>query len=513
MRLIRAGATATPSLAELETELARRSLSEFARQAWHVVEPTTPLEWNWHLDAICDHVQALLEGRIPKRNLMINVPPGSMKSLLVSVFAPAWWWLHRPSYRSIFASANPKVSLRDSVRCREVITSDWYRRVFAPRWTLAADQNAKGLYKTTAQGSRMALSASAKVVGERADALWMDDLLDATDALSVSKVARDEVNNWYDVAYANRLADPRTGIRCHIAQRLHEDDPPGHQLAGGDWEVLSIPEVYRAPKDGVKHVTAIGWSDPRTKDGELLFPKRRNSAYLRAEKKRLGTPMFEAQHQQNPAPDSGIIFQRPWLQKRFRWPANHEAMPVAQLMAALGITRIVIGLDTALGDKQTNDYTSPTVIGECANRYLVLWHAKDRRDAPGTKQWARDLTAKWRPAAMPVEGEGSASGKAIVQMLREDTTVPAKEVPNISKVVRAQKVAATVEHMVWFPEGEPWVGDLVDALCRFPKAKHDDDVDGFCIALEDLVFGETTTGILDWYRQQAEEAARKKAAG
>lgn len=511
MRLLGPQASALPSLEAIRTELARRSLAEFVRQAWAIVEPTTELEWNWHLEAICLHVQALLEGRIPKRNLMINVPPGSMKSLIVSVFAPAWWLLHRPSWRAIFSSANPKVALRDSVRCREVIESDWYRHTFTPAWGLAADQNAKGLYKTTAQGFRMAVSASMKVVGERADALFMDDLLDATDALSTSAVARDAVNNWYDVAYANRLADPRTGIRCHIAQRLHENDPPGHQMAQGEWEVLSIPEVYRAPKDGVKPVTCIGWSDPRTVEGELLFPKRRNSAYLRAEKRRLGTPMFEAQHQQNPAPDSGIIFQRPWLMRRFQWPANHAAMPVSQLCQVLGIKRVVIGFDTALGEKQANDFTSYTVWGECAARYLVLAHAKDKRTAPQTKQWIVDLTARWRPAAVPVEGEGSSGGKAVVQMLREGTTVPAKEVPNISKVVRAQKVAATVEHSVWFPEGEPWVDELTDALCRFPKATHDDDVDGFCIGLEELVFGEATTGILDYYKQQAEAAARKAA--
>lgn len=513
MRLVPSGTGGgLPSLGMIRANLARRSLAHFVRQAWHVVEPETKLEWNWHLDVICAHVQALLEGRIPKRNLMINVPPGSMKSLIVSVFAPAWWWLDHPSYRFIFASANPKVAMRDSLKCRQVIESDWYRETFTPTWTLDQDQNAKQLYKTTRSGSRLATSVSASIIGERADALFMDDLLDAKNAMSNTVAARENVNTWYDVAFANRLGDPRTGIRCHIAQRLHESDPPGHQMRNGDWEVLSIAEVYVPPKDGAKPKTAIGWSDPRTRAGELLFPVRRNSAYLRGEKKRLGTQMFEAQHQQNPAPDSGIIFQRPWLQKRFQMPANWQTMPVEKICALLGITRIAVGWDTALGEKQANDFTSYHVIGECANRFLVLAHAQDKRTAPQTKTWVKDVNARWKPYAVPVEGEGSAGGKAVVQMLREDTTVPAKEVPNISKVVRAQKVSPTVENSVWFPEGEPWVDGFVDALCRFPKATHDDDVDSFCITLEELVFGTDTTGILEWYRQQAEAAARAKGA-
>lgn len=502
-----------PSLEAVRTALARRSLAHFVRAAWHVLEPTTAIEWNWHLQAMCDHVQALLEGRITKGNLLINVPPGSMKSLIVSVFAPAWWWLDHPEWRAIFSSANPRVTVRDSVKCRDLIESDWYRQTFTPQWSLVADQNTKTLYKTTRNGFRMAVSANAKITGDRAHALFWDDLLDATDAASTSKLARETVNYWYDQAFANRLADPRTGIRCGICQRLHDDDPAGHVLKEGAYEALVIPQVYQPPKDGVKVPSSIGWTDPRTKAGALMFPSRFNSVFLRAEKKRLGTQGFEAQHNQRPAPDSGIIFKSDWLTRRFKFPEHYAAMSVPQLMAVLGIERIAVGWDTALGEKQQNDYTAFTVIGQTKNRFLVLDHGKDKRDAPGVKRWVKDIHAKWQPYAVPIEGQGSSGGKAVVQMLREDTTVPAKEVPNIDKVIRAGKVAPSVETMVWFPDGEPWVADLVDSLQRFPRATHDDDVDSFCITLEELVFGEVTTGLLEFYRQQAAAAAARKAAG
>src|SRR6185437_11862743 len=103
----------------------------------------TPLVWNWSIQAVCDHVQALLERRLEKRNLIINIPPGTAKSRIVSVCAPAWMWLRYPTWRGVFASGNPRVSTRDSLYTRQIIESPWYRRMFRVRWTLADDSNTK----------------------------------------------------------------------------------------------------------------------------------------------------------------------------------------------------------------------------------------------------------------------------------------------------------------------------------------------------------------------------------
>src|SRR5260370_16427296 len=73
-----------PSLrADIDRELATRHLGEFVRQAWAVVEPSTPFVPGWHIDAIVEHLEAVSCGQI--RNLLINVPPRHMKSLLVKV--------------------------------------------------------------------------------------------------------------------------------------------------------------------------------------------------------------------------------------------------------------------------------------------------------------------------------------------------------------------------------------------------------------------------------------------
>ena len=106
---------------EIERELAERHLRSFVRLAWPVVEPATPFVEGWHIDAITDHLQAISQGQI--RNLLINVPPRHMKSLLVSVFWPCWEWLRWPERRWLCSSYAASLSIRDSVKCRRLIES------------------------------------------------------------------------------------------------------------------------------------------------------------------------------------------------------------------------------------------------------------------------------------------------------------------------------------------------------------------------------------------------------
>src|SRR6266851_2942076 len=114
-----------PALSDIRAERMRRSLAEFVKGAWPIIEPATPLVWNWHMDAICEHVQALVQNKLGKNNLIINVPPGSSKSTIVSVCAPAWIWIYRPAYRGVFASGNDKVRTRDSLKCRMILEDAW----------------------------------------------------------------------------------------------------------------------------------------------------------------------------------------------------------------------------------------------------------------------------------------------------------------------------------------------------------------------------------------------------
>src|SRR5271169_1724177 len=129
---------------EIAREYATRSLREFVRQAWPIVEPATPFVPGWHIDAIIDHLEAVSRGQI--RNLLINVPPRHMKSLLVSVFWPAWEWIRFPERRWLYSSYAAQLSIRDSVKCRRLIESPWYQRFWKDVFALTSDQNTKGRF-------------------------------------------------------------------------------------------------------------------------------------------------------------------------------------------------------------------------------------------------------------------------------------------------------------------------------------------------------------------------------
>src|SRR5687767_11135202 len=92
----------TPELTQVQAERCRRRLRYFLQQVWTVIEPGSPFVPGWHIDALCDHLQAVSEGDI--RNLLVNVPPRHAKSTIVSVLWPAWDWARDPKRQWLFSA-------------------------------------------------------------------------------------------------------------------------------------------------------------------------------------------------------------------------------------------------------------------------------------------------------------------------------------------------------------------------------------------------------------------------
>lgn len=476
-----------PSQEELAREVHARgapamSLAEFVVAAWDVVEPSTRLVWGWHLDALCAHVQSVLvrEPNAPQ-NLLINIPPGTMKSLVLSVFAPAWVWLWRPAWRAIFVSANPRVSLRDSIRCRDLIESSFYKRTFRPDWDMAEDQNAKGLFKNSRGGFRLAISCGSKVTGDRANAIFVDDPLDAADA--PSKTARDGVTFWWNQALANRLSDLQTDTRIVIMQRLHEDDLSGHLLRQGGWAHLCLPMEFE-PKGVGAQKTFLNWVDPRKAEGELLFPSRFPERVLAEERHRLGSAGYAGQMQQRPAPESGNRFQRDWW--RF-WSTDGTAKPRPRGCAESApktvnphVTKfdeVVTSWDCAFKDTDGSDYVVGVVVArKGADRY-VLAMSRAKMSFSDTLRAIRRMRADW-PRAYECLIEDKANGPAVIETLSVDMTGIVAVNPMGGKEARAAVLEPEVEAGNWYlPEGAEWLEDFVEEFASFPLGRNDDQVD------------------------------------
>src|ERR1041385_716874 len=156
----------------VRTERARRSLKAFVMQAWPILEPSTEFVEGIHVDAVCSHLQAVTEGKI--QHLIINIPPGHAKSLLAAVFWPAWVWIDHPETRWLFSSYREPLAIRDSLKCRRLIESDWYQRRWGNRFQLRGDQNQKQRFENDRTGYRIVVPMSAGT-GERGDYVVVDD--------------------------------------------------------------------------------------------------------------------------------------------------------------------------------------------------------------------------------------------------------------------------------------------------------------------------------------------------
>ena len=480
------------SIKDYRAEKARRSLADFVKASWPIYEPVTELVWNWHIDVICDHVQALLEDRLIQdgrviRNLIINVPPGSMKSSILSVAVPAWMWTRNPSWRGLFLSGNEGVAMRDSMKCRDILDSDWYQRLFKPSWEWSKDQNAKGHYRNSRTGFRKAQPAGSKITGDRADDMFVDDPNDAAGG----KAERDQIITWWDDAASNRLNDLTTGHRCIIQQRLHEEDLTGHILEKDkqDWAFLIIRQEYETPQptDPDFAPTPLGWTDPRTVEGELFFPARFPPDVVAAEKRIKGSSGYAGQHQQRPSAKEGEIFRRGYVK-------FYRGIPK--------FTATFLSADTAFKEKESADFSVILAAGQCeeaghAGLYLLdRW--KEQTSYPDLKVKARLMGDRWRPDVFLIEDK--ASGQSLIQELTNDTLLPVRAVKaDTDKVSRANTCAPFWEAgNVYLPEGAEWVDDFLNHLYGFPKMAHDDDVDAFTQLVRYIVLGMTAQGFLGW---------------
>jgi hypothetical protein len=302
----------------LSVEMARRSLHEFVRQAWPVLEPETPFVEGMHVRAVCDHLQALTEGRI--RNLIVNIPPGHAKSLLTAVFWPAWVWIDHPEARWLFSSYREPLATRDSVKCRRLIESPWYQKRWRDRYQLSDDQNPKNRFENSRTGYRVVVPMSSGT-GERGDYVVVDDPHSVDQAESDNE--RRAAIEWWSGSMATRLNHFATGHKIVIMQRLHEADLTGDLLAKGGYDLLCLPEEFEPER---RCITSIGWSDPRQQSGELLWPDKVSQGDLDRLKRELGSYRYAAQYQQRPAPAEGGLFKRHWW--RFWRPAHVHLPPV-----------------------------------------------------------------------------------------------------------------------------------------------------------------------------------------
>jgi len=481
-----------PTLKEIDRELARKSLAIYTRQAWHVVEPGNQYISGWHVDAICEHLEAATRGEI--RNLIINIPPRHMKSLLTCVFWPTWVWTFRPESRWLFSSYGESLSIRDSLKCRRVIQSNWYQENWGDVFRLTGDQNSKIRFENDKTGYRLATGVGGLGTGDGGDFIICDDPIKAADAHSLA--ARESVTDWWDNTMSTRGNNPDRVVKIVIMQRLHEQDLTGHLLEkmkadGQQYEHLCLPAEYEPSN----RITSIGWSDPRVESGELLWPDRFTPAALNDLKSSMDSYAVAGQLQQRPSPDAGGIFKKKdW---RYWKPAGVKMPPVVIRLESGELAEIeavdlperfdemIQSWDLAFKDTKTSDFVAGQVLGRVgANRYMLDYY-KERSDIGKTMTAIERMSTKW-PLAFAKLVEDKANGPAVIQLLTNKIAGLIPVQPEGGKVSRAHAAAPSVEsHNVYLPHPalHAWVNQFIESCAGFPNLAHDDDVDTFTQAM------------------------------
>jgi predicted phage terminase large subunit-like protein len=465
---------------EAATELhrrreARRSLHEFVRQGWSQVE-SVPFVDNWHVGAVCEHLQAVTEGQI--KLLVINIPPGFGKSLLTCIFWPAWEWTLDPKVRWLFASYDQRLSTRDAVRCRTLLGNSWYKSCCRREFRLNDDQNQKTYYETDHGGYRLATSVGGHASGEHPDRIVCDDPHNVGQAESPAE--RRSVLDWWDLSISTRGV-ARGVRRVIVMQRLHADDLAGHVLAQGDAVHLCLPMRY---EPGRMVATPLGWTDPRRQEGELLSPVQFNAEVIERLEKSLGAYGAAGQLQQRPVPRQGGMFKREWFNRIVR-------------AAPYGSQRVRYWDRAATADGGC--YTAGTLVARSADGNWYVEHVvhgqwgPDERDRQIMATAKRDR-ARYGPNYDPaiwIEQEPGSSGidayRYIARQLAGFRVGPDR--PTGPKEVRAEPWASQcAAGNVYLVDDGTW--DLVGWIeehCLFPLGKLKDRVDSASGAFGKLV--------------------------
>ncbi len=450
------------------------SLASFARLAWPILEPATPLKWGWALDSICAHLEAVTAGEI--KRLLMNVPPGSMKSLLTGVIWPAWEWgpLGRQSIRYLATAHKQDLAVRDNMKARRLIQSHWYQRLWPVM--LTSDQNAKTKFENAATGFREAM-AFTSMTGSRGDRVLLDDPHSVDDANSPTKLDGDILT--FREALPSRVNNDESAIII-IMQRLHERDVSAVAL-DLSYEHLCIPMRYEPGRS--RHV--IGKPDPRANDGELMFPERFSERQVQELEKSLGAYASAGQLQQRPAPREGGLFKRSWFKFAHAMPAGHRRRVRAWDLAA-----------TKKATSNNPDWTAGLIMSRGEDGSFLIEGVERLRGSPmEVKAAVKGRAVTDGPSVtIRIPQDPGQAGKAQAEdFVRDLAGYPVKTVPPTGdKATRATPAAAQAEAgnlsilVTGDPDRDVWIEPFLAEVTMFPGAAHDDQVDAMSDALNEL---------------------------
>lgn len=468
---------------ELERSIWEDSLHRFVLAAWPHVDPAK-FNDGPHIGLLCEYLQAFVAGELPA--LLLNVPPGHCKSLLVSVFLNAWRWTKYPGDRFMYTSYRGDLALRDADRCRNLIRSEWYQQNWGSKWQLRAGQDTKGRYENSEKGYRYSTS-TAGIMGEGGRFVILDDPHNVDEA--ESNDVRDETVRKINLALPTRIRQADGGV-CVIMQRLHESDYAGSMIAERhDLTHVCLPAWYESdhpfvlkpmvtqdrivsdPDSEEPKVIPGGRKLPgdwRKKDGQLLWPEMFNEERLNTMVAQMKAYGKAGQLQQRPQLREGGMFKRQW----FRY-IEYSELPKNR-------NTICRGWDLAASEEPNSAYTAGVRMSYYKGKIYVehVWRFR-ATGGKVKKNMQKCAEADGKKTIIDYPQDPGQAGK---QQARDMATYfhgySVKYSPETGeKETRAQAMADQCEAGNVFVVRADWTDAYVEELCAFNTGKFNDQVD------------------------------------
>lgn len=486
----------------------RGGLLSFVRYFWHILEPGTPFVEGWPLEAVCQHLEAVTFGEIT--NLLINVPPGFMKSMLTDVFWPAWEWGPQKlaHLRYVAFSYSSSITERDNGKFRDLITHADFQALYKDEVRVRKTGETK--ITNMKHGWKLASSVGGVGTGERGDRIILDDPHNVKE--SESETVRTETVRWFRESMSSRLNNIQTGAKIVIMQRVHEDDVSGVILS------LKLPYVhlmismhYRwdADENGQPYTTEIGWSDPRWREDPdecedvLAWPARFPEDAVDDLEITLGPYAAAGQLEQTPEPRGGGILKRDFWQP---WTGKFPAF-----------SYVFASLDGAFTEDESNDPSALSIWGVFENAaghnramLIFAWRkflefegqrltpetGENQRDFMerqmrewGLIEWTAHTCSYWKVDRLLIEAKASGISAAQSLQKRYQNRNWAVQLMGVKgdKTARMISVQPTLSNkMVYAPVEKEWCRMVIDEAAIAPFGKYIDLTDTVTQALKHL---------------------------
>jgi predicted phage terminase large subunit-like protein len=413
---------------------------------------------------------------------MLLCPRGHGKSKMAQGLV-AWLAVNNPDIRIIIVSDTDTkarlflTTIKNILEYSPVI-KEYYGDITSSPWTESAITVA-GRTRIQTEPTVLAVgSGSGKVTGMHSDIILLDDIESFDSARS--ELQRTRLKDWYKTTLSPVLMAHGKTIVC--GTRYHFADFYSMLDEEFSFEKLILPAINKDGKALCEWLVPL--DSKYGKDGKLLV---KGLSTIKAE---LGSVIYALQYMNDTSLlSAGTIFRHEDFRfyKRFIFDDNKVYVELLDGTKEL-IKRIVIGIDLAISEKQTADYTAMIIAGKTAKGNIyILDYINKRLTFNKQLHLIENLVEKWTPNEVAIEKV--AYQEALIDELKRRGGLKIMAIsPTRDKVARAYLVSGLVEsNLVHFKQ--EGMSDVTDNLTIFPDGEHDDIADAFVYTLGRLKIG------------------------